>query len=91
MKYPEQYPDGFMKAAQKAKDMKIILEGVNFYQGKIDSAISTMRASDLPLAVFALNTAKETLLQYDPDARIVVDALAEIIGTRGVIIPAKEK
>ena len=22
MKYPEQYPDGFMKAAQKAKDME---------------------------------------------------------------------
>lgn len=90
MKYPEQYPDGFMKAAHEAKDMKIILEGVNFYQGKIDSAISTMRASDLPLAVFALNTAEESLLQYAPDARKVVDELAKFIGTRGVIIQVKE-
>ena len=90
MKYPEQNPDGFMKAGYEAKDMKIILEGLNFYLGKIDSAISTMRESDLPLAVFALNTAGEVLLQYDPDARKVVDELAKIFGTSGVIIPVKE-
>ena len=90
MKYPEQYPDGFMKAAHEAKDIKIILEGLNFYQGEIDSAISTMRARDLPLAVFALNTAGEVLLQYAPDARKVVDELAKIFSTSGVIIPFKE-
>ena len=84
MKYPEKYPEGFMRAALQAEESNaerkgILLDGVRYYTELIQDTINGIFAADAALAIAALRIYANNLVPETPDNGELADMLVGTI------------
>lgn len=95
MKAPDKYPEGFVMAATRGlksqPDMKIILEGLNFYVGELCEAFNNAHDIEGHLILAATIKFSEALTEHFPFMRIAAEALSQSAEGTTIVMPSIRK
>ena len=78
MKYPEQYPNGFLYAAHERLDTSIIEEGLVHYWTAMHKALGDMPACDAPLDLYMLKCYQDSIESAIPKAKVITNIIEEL-------------